>query len=398
LSFSDHPLQLEELSDLSRRNWKALVHWLDIGGLALYFFDRLSELGSLNALPRFVAESLKQKMDENTVRTRGMMDESIAIQREFQKAGLRYAVMKGLSLSPLSVSRPELRHQFDLDYLIAEKSGNEARAILERRGYRLHAISGKTLEFKINETPYVAMKDLYKDLSYRAVELHLEGENAGEDTRLDRIERREFSNLSMPVFSPVDLFLSQGLHAFKDVCSSFSRVAHLLEFYRHVLARRDDDGFWCAVRAAAEDDRRASLGIGVVLELIILVMGRFAPESLTAWTVDVLPPALRLWVYRYGRRMMYGSHPGTKLYLLLEVELEKAGVPGRRPLKRQLVPLRLPPVVIRASSNEMLSTRIARYRVQSQFLFSRMCFHILEGLGFAIESYRWRRCLDRLTS
>ena len=57
----------------------------------------------------------------------------------------------------------------------------------------------------------------------------------------------------MPVLSPVDLFLGQGLHAYKHVCSEFSRVAHLLEFRRHVLARRDDHDL---LERASIDSRR----------------------------------------------------------------------------------------------------------------------------------------------
>jgi hypothetical protein len=87
--------------------------------------------------------------------------------------------MKGLALSPVSVPRSELSRQLDLDYLVAEKSAPEARRILERRGYRLYAISGKTWEVKINETPHISTKDFYKDLPYRAVELHSEADSKG---------------------------------------------------------------------------------------------------------------------------------------------------------------------------------------------------------------------------
>lgn len=396
LSFSHQTARLEDLLHLSSKEWERLLHWLDTSGLALYFFDRLSELDSLHSLPSPVVENLQQKMDQNTKRTRGMVAESISIQREFQAAGIPYAVVKGISLFPSSVPRPELRHQFDLDYLMAERSGEVARRILEGRGYRLHASSGRTLEFKANETPFVSMKDLYKDLSYRAVELHLEEESSTGAERLERTEMRELFGLSMPVLSPVDQFLSQALHAFKDVCSAFFRASHLLEFYRHVVARRDDDGFWCALRLAAENDRRASLGIGLVVDLITSLMGRFAPEALTIWTVEILPPSVRLWLDLYGRRSVYATHPGTKLYLLLQRELEVSGIPGKRPITKMLLPLRLPPAVIRASSNECLAIRMARYQVQIRFLLSRLRFHIVEGLNFVMESHRWRRRLDRL--
>jgi hypothetical protein len=336
-------------------------------------------------------------MCDNTLRTQGMIDESVAIQLEFQEGGLAYAVMKGISFTPVSVPRPELRHQFDLDFLIDEKSAPEARRILECRGYRLYAVSGKSWEFKINETPHVSIKDLYKDLPYRTVELHLESEINGHGARLDRAISRKMFGIMMPVFSPVDLFLGQAMHAFKDLCSAFSRAAHLLEFYRHVLARRHDDEFWIELRARAEGDRRICFGIGVVTHLLTSIMGDFAPQALSAWTVDQLPASTRLWIELYGHRTVFSMDHGTKLFLLLQKELEAAGVPGRRPVEKSLWPSRLPPTVIRALAGETLSTRLARYRIQSRFILSRLRFHIVEGLRYAIESYRWRQYLDRLS-
>lgn len=185
LSFCDPvPDRFHQLLQLSNREWRRLLRWLDISGLALYFFDRLVALDLCSALPSPIVDRLQQNLIDNTIRTRGMIDESVAIQLEFQEAGLSYAMLKGFSLCPSSVPRPELRHQFDLDYLIAEESVQQACQILERRGYRLYAISGKSWEFKINETPSVSLKDLYKDLPGRAVELHVEVDMPGCTRRL----------------------------------------------------------------------------------------------------------------------------------------------------------------------------------------------------------------------
>ncbi len=399
LSFSDPvPVQLDLLLHLSPAEWQRFLNWLDVSGLALYFLDRLVQLGLCHTLPERAADRLQQNLDNNAKRTKGMIEESVAIQRGFQDAGLSYAVVKGLSLSPESVPRPELRHQFDLDYLISEKSAPEARLILERRGYRLRAFSRKTWEFTINETPYVSVKDLYKDLPYRTVELHLEASTPGQDSRLDRTITREMFEISMPMLSPVDLFRGQAMHLFKDVCGGFPRTAHLLEFYRHMLSRRDDDAFWRQLRSRAEEDRSTRFGIGVVTYLLTSILGDFAPRALTAWTAEVLPPSVCLWVDRYGRHTIFGNHPGTKFYLLLQKELESAGIPGRSWVKKSLWPTRLPPVVIRGSSGEPFSTRIARYRVQLRFVFERLRFHVVEGLRYTLESYRWRQHLDRLSS
>ena len=399
LSFSESvPGQFELLLHLSPAEWRRLLKWLDASGLALYFLERLVQLGLQNRLPETAADRLLQNLDNNAKRTHGMVEESVAIQRELQAAALSYAVVKGLSLSPESVPRPELRHQFDLDYLISEKSAPEARLILERRGYRLSAFSGKTWEFKINETPYVSVKDLYKDLPYRTVELHLEADTPGQNSRLDRSTTREMFGIAVPVLSPVDIFLGQAMHIFKDLCSGTSRTAHLLEFYRHVLSRRDDDEFWRQLHAQAQGDRRTRVGIGVVTYLVASMMGDFAPEALTVWTADVLPPSVCLWVDRYGRHTVFGNHPGTKFFLLLQKELQNAGISQRSAVKKSLWPSRLPPVVIRGSSGEPFSTRIARYRVQLRFVFERVRFHFVEGVRYTLESYRWRQHLDRLSS
>lgn len=398
LTFCDPlPQQCSRLPYLSRREWQELLHWLDISGLALYFLDRIIELGLCDWLPANVFARLQQNLIDNTERTHGMIAESVAIQREFQEARLSYANLKGLSLWPSSVPKPELRSQFDLDFLVAEEHVQKARKFLERRGYRLYLRSGRSLEFKRNERPGISLKDLYKALPSHAVELHIDPRVPGRPSLLERaVERRELLGVVMPVLSSVDLFLGQGLHVYKHVCSEFSRPAHLLEFRRHVLARRNDNKFWSDLQSLANENPRACLGLGVVTALLTRVMGDFAPEALTNWTVRRLPASARLWVELYGSRVVLGGFPGSKLYLLLQRELEVVGVPARRSLRQALLPSHLPPPIIRAFPNERLSVRLGRYRMQFQFILFRLRFHIREGILYRWESRRWRRLLNRL--
>jgi hypothetical protein len=398
LTFCDPlPVQCMQLRSLSGKEWQRLLHWLDVSGLALYFLDRLAELQLSHILPSGVRARLQENTRDNVERTRGMITESLAIQQEFQKARLTYAVLKGFSLCPCAVPKPELRHQFDLDFLVTEKGILDARQILQRRGYRLYAISGRSWEFKKDEKISTSMEHFYKDTSGRSVELHVEPSIPGLPSVLDRVERREFHGISMPVLSSVDLFLGQGLHAYKHVNSEFSRTAHLLEFRRHVLMRRKDDTFWDELRSRAEKDPRASLGLGIVTLLITSVMGNFAPEALTDWTVRRLPRPARLWVKLYGRRAVFGNAPGSKLYLLLQRELESVDDSAKRSLRQALLPRRLPPVIVRASADETLLIRVHRYRMQLQFILLRLRFHIVEGLRYTWESYRWRKHMNRFS-
>ncbi len=180
-----------------------------------------------------------------------MISESIAIQEEFQSESVGYAILKGLSLWPNSVPEPELRVQFDLDFLVDEVSAPRARRILERRGYRLYAIGGRSWEFKLNERPGFSLKDIYKDLRSYAVELHIESRASSSPSPLERLHWRELRGMRMPVLAPVDLLLGQGLHVFKHICGESSRASHMLEFRRHVLARRNDNEFWDQLQKTA---------------------------------------------------------------------------------------------------------------------------------------------------
>ena len=399
LSFCEPlPRECMRLCTLSRRSWRRLLYWLDTSGMALYFLDRMMELDLCGVLPDEVLSRLQQNLADNTLRIERMIAESVAIQRRFQDASLSYANLKGFSLCPSSVPRPELRSQLDLDLLVAERSAPDARKILEERGYRLHAISGRSWEFKANQAYGLSLKDLYKDVPLSSVELHLEADVPERSSLLARAEMQPFRGIDMPVLSAVDLFLGQGLHFYKHVCSEFSRTAHLIEFRRHVIARRADGAFWGKLRSLAEENRRAPLALGLVTLLIEDAMGSFAPKEFTSWTVDRLPDSARLWVRLYGRRSVFASFPGSKLYLLLQRELETAGVGAKRSVRQSLLPNRLPPAVLHAEADESLGKRVRRYRMQFHFIFFRLRFHVVEGLRYLGESLRWRQHMNGLAS
>jgi hypothetical protein len=397
LSFCDPlPQQISYLHGLTATTWRSLLRWMDFSGLALYFLDRIVALEMCDLVPSSVLARLQQNLEDNKERTRGMIFESVAIQRGFQEMDLSYAVLKGLSFWPNSVPSPELRLQFDLDFLVAKQSATEARRVLERMGYRLYGESGRSWEFKRNERPGITLKDLYKAQPSHAVELHIENPTATHQSLLERVERREMHGINMPVLSSVDLFLGQGLHVYKHVNGEFSRAAHLLEFRRHAVARRNDKAFWSRLKTIGSEEPRASLGLGVTISLIEQTMGDFVPEDFRNWTVERLPRSARLWVEMYGRRVALGSFPGNKLYLLLQHELESAGMPGKRPLRKTLLPTRLPPPVIRAHPNETMTVRLCRYHMQIIFVLLRLRFHIVEGLRYARELHRWQRCVKQV--
>ena len=398
LTFCDPlPAEYTRLLHLSSNEWQSLLHWLDTSGLALYFLDRLEELGRLRTLPMTVLTRLRQNLADNSERINAMIAESFAIQSRFQEAGLSYAVLKGFSLWPISVSKLELRTQLDLDFLIEEEGAKAARHILEDFGYQMHAMSGGSWEFKAGQHWPPSLKNLYKAGASRTAELHLANPSKSGPSLLSRVQERTFHGLQMPVLSPVDLFLGQGLHLYKHVCSPIARVAHMIEFRRHVVARFDDDAFWAQLQQQGANDPETSLRLGVVVLLISRAMGRFAPHALSCWTVDQLPAQARLWVNLYGRQFTLASFPGSKLYLLLEKELESERLVAKRLLRQALLPRHLPPAIAHAEEGESYSIRLSRFYWQLRFILFRLRFHMVEGIRYLYESIFWRRYMRELS-
>src|ERR1700726_3398789 len=61
LTFRDPlPEQCSLLWNLSGREWRNLLRWLHISGLALYFLDRMVELRRCDVLPPSVLKGLQQ--------------------------------------------------------------------------------------------------------------------------------------------------------------------------------------------------------------------------------------------------------------------------------------------------------------------------------------------------
>jgi len=391
LTFCDPiPKECLRLWLLTSSEWQQALDWLDVGGLALYFLDRIEQENLCGLVPEHILARLHRNLADNAARTRALIADWISIQHSFQDTGLSFATLKGFSLGSPSVPRLELRSQLDFDFLVAEESAPEARRILEARGFRLRAISGRSWEFSAHDSQPMSLRDLYRPTPHRFVELHIESASSPSPL-LDRVAIRRLHGHSVPVLDPVDLFLGQGLHIFKHLSGEFTRAAHLLEFRRHVLARCHDNAFWRRLRCRAEADSRHPIGLGVVVLLIARLMGEFAPPALTWWTVDRLTPALRLWVETCAHDSVFANSPGTKLYLLMQEALAFAGIPVRRPTLQALIPRRLPPASLTSAPEVSLAAGVRRRLHRLRIILIRARFHIVEGFRYLRAARRFRK-------
>jgi hypothetical protein len=395
-SFSQNAEEVaRSLSRFDQRLWRRELKWLDVSGLALYLFDHLRELGQVRLLPPAIRERLRWNASDNRARTAALLAEAVEITRGFERAGVSCANLKGVTLSPESVPDPSLRLQLDLDFAVLEADADEARSVLEERGYALDCKSGRTWEFKAGSSELPSLQDLYKVKPQRSVELHLMPANG----LLERVVRRQFAGVELPALSPVDLYLTQAEHLFKHLCSASTRAAWALETRRHIAARAGDEAFWRSVGERLEGEPRLATAVSVVALLVAEIFGDSLPESLTGLIKQEISPGVRLWVQRYGRRVLLSGPDGTKHFLLLLAALPDSSAlsdrAARKPgdLRRMLIPSVLPPMITRGFAGETVGSRARRYRIQLDFVLRRLLFHCVEGARYLVEYSRFRRLL-----
>jgi len=385
------------LLELPNQQWRALLTWLDISGLALYLYDRLVELNRAQYLPEQVQARLRQNLADNTIRTRRMLEESLETQQVFQQRGVDYLLLKGFSLAPLSVPRPELRSQLDLDFLVTAETLAVAQRILEERGYVLHGVHGRSWEFKTRSSHSGSLRDLYKDHPARSIELHVEAARDEAGSRVADAIWRDICGFRTPVLAPIPLFLGQAAHLYKHLSTGFFRCSHVLELYRHILARRQEGAFWTGVQKEAVKNRQLTLPLGVTTLLLTQVFGNFAPGALWGYAEELSVP-VRTWTEKIGPRCIYASWPGTKLHLLLQRELAAGDLVKQAALGHALLPRRLPPPILTAPASESSVERLQRVRREFAYLLFRLRYHIVAGVQYLWELQRWRRLIERIDS
>jgi hypothetical protein len=188
------------------------------------------------------------------------------------------------------------------------------------------------------------------------------------------------------------MFLGQALHLLRHLCCEWTRISWLLEYRNFVRSQSDNHALWNEVytRSASVDD--CTLAIGAATHMASMAFGEFAPPALTEWSVRSLPDSVRLWIERYGRDVLLADFPGTKLYLLLQRELMSDEQGWRQLRSTKLFPLhRTVPLVCGDDKSKDLGAR--QFVSQLRFSVFRLRFHLIEGLRYLFESWRWKRIL-----
>jgi hypothetical protein len=387
------------LSRFPYRSWVRVYGWLDASGLALYFLDRLKTLEIETAVPPRVLRRLEENAINNREKTARMFDEFVTLNREFKAAEVSYANLKGFTVVPDACADIALRCQFDLDFLVDVKDIHRCESILTKRGYSLAGTGKNVKEFKAGSERLPSVRDLYKAKSQRSVEVHFVNHNEADGSRqygkLSRLRSTRWKDLELPALSDLDKFIEHALHLLKHLKSEWTRASWILEYVNFVASYQENRAFWIEVQKNLASDSEVKVAVGIATLIAERSFGMaFVPEILK-WSVIELPVRVRLWVERYGNRVLLAKFPGTKLYLLL---LRAISDNDARPIRRKAFPFHRPATISIEHGNRSLMLQLHQFCSQVSYFFFRLRFHLQQSFLYKIEETRWKRSVASLHS
>ena len=390
------------LAVFDERAWRESYSWLDASGLVLYFLQRIKSLKIENAIPVRVLDRFEKNATDNRDRTAGIFSEFIKINRAFQDAGLTYVNLKGFTLSPDACSDATLRCQFDLDFSISRGDVGRCEEILKQNGYWLAGANDNVREFKAGSRQLPSVQDLYKANSQRCLEVHFVDSAMQEPglytDKLIPTQQRSWNGLMFPVLSECDKFIAQALHLFKHLRSEWTRISWILEYASYVNFHRENDVLWLEVSKNVSQDTEAMVALGAATLIADQTFGIISVPPILVSAVDNLPIPVRLWIERYGTKVMMAKFPGTKFYLLLEKALDERNATRSSTSRGKLIPFHRPRRIVSPSAGERWPQFAKTYLAQHRYNCFRFKFHLVSGFSYMIEVPLWKRHIARQQS
>jgi len=396
---------LAGLRNFRQRDWKHGLRWMDDAGLAFYFLRKLKDENAQDAVPIWVRNRLEQSFADNQQRVGEMSHRFDSLNRKFNDAGVRYVVLKGLSLVPEYCPDANLRHQGDFDYLVDGRSLSTAQRIVVNAGYKPKASTSSQEYIFVSQGTGVATRgpEQYSARAPHAVELHLDiwdSEQHGLPSMpglfsVERTRIHQWDGLTFPGLTDEDAFLLQVLHACHHLFTYWIRMSSLSEIGFFLNQRGSDVSLWNRVEQRVGDNLMLRDFVVVITELVANLFAAPIPRLVRAWS-NRIRPATRVWIEQYARHCAFCEIPSyelcflpkAKLVLFLQQQYENARV-REHPARNRLT--KFPRLSRMASSiKEKPSLALNPDWWKRQLFIRRSLFHALAGLRYLCEIPRWR--------
>ncbi len=406
LSFASAPTDdLAGVRNFRQRDWEQGLRWMDDAGLAFYFLRKLEDTNAREAVPTWVMNRLDQSFADNRQRVGEMSRRFDFLNSKFSDAGVRYVVLKGLSLVPEYCPDANLRHQGDLDYLVDDHSLSTAKRIVADAGYKPKPSTSSQEYVFVSQGTGTATRspEQYSARAPHAVELHLDIWDS-EQHRLpsmpclfsvERTRIHQWNGLTFPGLPDEDAFLLQVLHACHHLFTYWIRMSSLFEIGFFLNHRGSDASIWNRVEQSVGDNLMLRDFVVVITELVAKLFAAPIPRLVRAWS-NCIRPSTRVWIESYARHCAFCEIPSyelcflpkAKLVLFLQQQYENTGV-REHPARNRLT--KFPRLARMASSiKDKPSLVLNAAWWKRQLFIRRSLFHTLAGLRYLCEIPRWR--------
>ena len=391
------------LEKFAPRQWGRVQLWLDDGGLAFYFLQRLKDTNTAAVVPPAVLSRLERNFASNRARVDGMSVRFNEINKQFDDLGLQYQAVKGFSLIPEFSADASLRYQADFDYLVAEESLPAARRVLLDMGYAFgDRRSEKEFIFVTPEAKPLRGDAQYLPQAPHAVELHTElWDNGMHDLQpiprlftVDEAPLRHWNGLSFPAQTDEDAFLLQVLHACRHLFTQWIRVSNLFEIGYFLSRRWSDPNLWNRVAERVGENAIVREFVVIIAELANRLFAAPIPCLLQDWRTNARRQS-HLWIEHYGRSWALGELPAyefslfpqSKLVLFLQQQYRSSGAYAQARKNDRAAASRQSRIISSLRAKPWLL--LNREWRQKNRIIGRSVFYALAAARYICEIPRW---------
>lgn len=392
----------EQVAALDDGAHRRLLQYTDRAGITLHVWRALQAAG-LASRTR-LRGAYEERLSKNRLRVERRRAEAGQLLALFRGAGLRVAVLRGLTLEPDFVTEACDRAQYDLDFYFSQEHARAAYGLLLARGYEpLTGSDGPTdhLPALARKTGWEWRGDYFDIDIPAALELHFRLWDSGFEriplgfdpeplTRL--VDRNGVPSLNLP-----DQLAGCALHTLRHLFRGSLRLSHLYEIAQFLENHAADGVFWQSWRLSANIPLRRLCAAAFGLATRVFHC-RLAMEAEAE--MELLPGGARAWLGRFSNGVVE-PESRRKVEVLLQISFVAGWGDRLRILRRRVLPLSIPgPVDAVYLPRGTLSAgrRLLRAARQSRFLLSRAVYHgrAFPGLLAAALSWliSWRRGPD----
>jgi len=402
LSYAPDFSDLHVFPGLDRRSGQDLLRWLDWSGLALGFLRQLQNQNATKQIPEEWRDALEQRQARNLERTRDMLEEARRINAAFLGYGVTAASLKGLTLVPDFCEDLAVRHQVDLDFLVAPVDVCVAAYALRSCGYAAAHLSesGETCFRTPSQHIPSPNDDLYLPQRQRQVDLHISIWEPCPwlpvETPADCLEhtrRQTAYGVEHFALSLEDKFLLQVLHLFRHSFRSWIRLSWLLEIAKCMEKHRGDADLWKRVILRAGPTRLTRSIFAFVLGLVARLFHTPIPLPLRMWTAEATTVSVEAWLENFACDWAIADWPGSLNNLFLTREFIPDPI-----LRRQYWQSRLFPKRQHASLGAVeITTPKNFFRLQAArlgYVANRATAHAKDLASLPWQQLRWKRVLE----